>query len=193
MRIVKKERKPLGRPRKTEETPLTDRQIAFVKEFVSHDGMITKKQAALNAGYPEKSASVKASELTNPHLNPHVVAAIKRYRRELDEQYRVTYGRHVRDLQRIRDRALQDGAYSAAVQAEKARGQAQGDIYISKSEVRHGSIDSMSREEVEKALKDLADQYGASVIDITPVEKTEEKSGVGLLQGNKEKQKEVST
>jgi len=193
MRIVKKERKPLGRPRKTEETPLTDRQIAFVKEFVSHDGMITKKQAALNAGYPEKSASVKASELTNPHLNPHVVAAIKRYRRELDEQYRVTYGRHIRDLQRIRDRALQDGAYSAAVQAEKARGQAQGDIYISKSEVRHGSIDSMSREEVEKALKDLADQYGASVIDITPVEKTEEKSGVGLLQGNKEKQKEVST
>lgn len=193
MRIVKKERKPLGRPRKTEETPLTERQIAFVKEFVSHDGMITKKQAALNAGYPDKSASVKASELTNPNLNPHVVAAIKRYRKELDEQYRVTYGRHVRDLQRIRDRALQDGAYSAAVQAEKARGQAQGDIYISKSEVRHGSIDSMSREEVEKALKDLADQYGASIIDITPTEKTEEKSRVGLLQGNKEKQKEVST
>ena len=51
----------------------------------------------------------------------------------------------------------------------------------------------MSREEVEKALKDLADQYGASIIDITPTEKTEEKSRVGLLQGTKEKQKEVST
>ena len=51
MRIVKKEKKPMGRPRKNEDTPLTDKQIAFVKEFVAHDGMITKKQAAINAGY----------------------------------------------------------------------------------------------------------------------------------------------
>ena len=45
----------------------------------------------------------------------------------------MSYGRHVRDLQRIRDDALDNGAYSAAVQAEYRRGQAQGDIYINKS------------------------------------------------------------
>lgn len=171
----------MGRPRKNEDTPLTDKQIAFVKEFVAHDGMITKKQAAINAGYPEKSASVKASQLTDPRMHPNVCAAIKRYREELNEQYRVTYGRHVRDLQRIRDKALEDGAYSAAVQAEKARGQAQGDIYVSKTEIRHGSIDSMSREEVEKALEEIKRQYGASIINITPTEKTEKESGVELL------------
>jgi phage terminase small subunit len=181
MRIVKKEKKLMGRPRKNEDTPLTDKQIAFVKEFVAHDGMITKKQAAINAGYPEKSASVKASQLTDPRMHPNVCAAIKRYREELNEQYRVTYGRHVRDLQRIRDKALEDGAYSAAVQAEKARGQAQGDIYVSKTEIRHGSIDSMSREEVEKALEEIKRQYGASIINITPTEKTEKESGVELL------------
>ena len=74
MQVVKKSR---GRPRKSIETPLTPKQEKFVKEFVANDGMITKRQAAINAGYPEKSAHVKASELTNPNMHPNVVAAIK--------------------------------------------------------------------------------------------------------------------
>ena len=71
---------------------------------------------------------------------------MNKYKAEIDEKYGVSYGRHIRDLQRIRDQALEAGAYSAAVQAEKARGLAQGNIYVNKSEIRHGSIDSMSRE-----------------------------------------------
>ena len=39
---------------------------------------------------------------------------------------------------------------------------------MSKSEIRHGSIDSMSKEEVQKALEELKRTYGA--IDITPDE-----------------------
>ena len=39
---------------------------------------------------------------------------------ELDEKYGITFHRHIRDLQTIRDLALQNGAYSAAVMAEKA-------------------------------------------------------------------------
>ena len=65
MEIVKV--KPRGRPRLTADSPLPDRQRKFVKEFVAHDGMITKKQAAINAGYAEKSTQIKASELTKPH------------------------------------------------------------------------------------------------------------------------------
>jgi len=70
-------------------------------------------------------------------------------------------------LQVIRDRALENGAYSAAVQAEYRRGQAHGDIYISKSEVRHGSIDSMSKEDVLKALEEIKRAQG-NIIDVTP-------------------------
>ena len=62
-------------------------------------------------------------------------------------------------MQRIRDGAIEAGAWSAAVQAEYRRGQAEGNIYVNKSEVRHGSIDSMSKEEVERALKDIKEQY----------------------------------
>ena len=157
-----------GRPRASKAQPLTRKQELFVKELVSKDGQITMREAAINAGYPAGSAHTRAYELTNPHISPHVVAAIQAYRAELDEKFGVTYQRHLRDLQSIRDLALQNGAYSAAVQAEYRRGQAQGDIYVSKSEIRHGSIDSMSKDDVLKALEEIKNQYAPITIDVTP-------------------------
>jgi phage terminase small subunit len=160
-----------GRPPASVNQPLTRKQELFVKELVSKDGQITLRDAAINAGYSVSSAHTRAYELTNPHISPHVVAAIQSYRRELDEKYGITYQRHIRDLQVIRDMALQNGAYSAAVQAEYRRGQAQGDIYVSKSEIRHGSIDSMSKEDVLKALEEIKNSYAPITIDITAEEK----------------------
>lgn len=157
-----------GKPKSTKTSPLTRRQELFVKELVSKDGQITLREAAINAGYPAGSAHTRAYEMTNPHICPHVVAAIQAYRAELDEKFGVTYQRHLRDLQTIRDMALQNGAYSAAVQAEYRRGQAQGDIYVSKSEIRHGTIDSMSKDEVLKALEEVKQQYAPITIDVTP-------------------------
>jgi|TARA_R110001583_G_scaffold65005_3_gene187991 phage terminase small subunit len=169
---------PRGRKYATADRALTRKQELFVKELVSNDGMITYKEAAVRAGYPESSAHTRAYELTNPHRTPHVVAAIKRYRAEMDERFNITYSRHIRDLQKIRDVALENGAYSAAVQAEYRRGQAQGDIYVNKSEIRHGSIDSMSKDEVLKALKEMKEINGPDIIDITP---TEDEDGSGFL------------
>ena len=160
-----------GRPPASVNQPLTRKQELFVKELVSKDGQITLRDAAINAGYSVSSAHTRAYELTNPHISPHVVAAIQSYRRELDEKYGITYQRHIRDLQVIRDMALQNGAYSAAVQAEYRRGQAQGDIYVSKSEIRHGSIDSMNKEDVLKALEEIKNSYAPITIDITAEEK----------------------
>jgi phage terminase small subunit len=147
-----------GRPPLAEKR-LTRKQELFVKELVSKDGQITMREAAINAGYPPKSAHVRASEMCNPRLFPHVCRAIREYRQELDQKYGVEYQRHLRDLQRIRDAALDAGAYSAAVQAEYRRGQAQGDIYVNKTEIRHGSIEQMSKEEVLKALNELKQTY----------------------------------
>lgn len=160
--------KSLPRNVRVAERPLTRRQELFVKEIVSKDGQITYREAAINAGYPASSAHTRAYELMNPNICPHVVRAVKAYRDELDEKYGVSYKRHVRDLQLIRDLALQNGAYSAAVQAEYRRGQAQGDIYINKSEIRHGSIDSMSKEDVLKALEEIKQNHVPFTIDITP-------------------------
>jgi hypothetical protein len=161
-------KKRVGRPKATKAQPLTRKQELFVKELVSKDGQITMREAAINAGYPAGSAHTRAYELTNPNISPHVVSAIQAYRAELDEKFGVNYQRHLRDLQTIRDMALNNGAYSAAVQAEYRRGQAQGDIYVSKSEIRTGSIDSMSKDEVLKALKEIKQSYAPITIDVTP-------------------------
>ncbi len=162
---------------------MTRKQELFVKELVSQDGQITLRQAAINAGYSTGSAHQRAYELTNPNICPHVVKQIKIYRDELDHKYGIDYKRHIRDLQVIRDRALENGAYSAAVQAEYRRGQAHGDIYINKSEIRHGSIDSMSKEDVLKALNEIKDGYAQNTIDVTP--EREADSGDSLEQGER--------
>ena len=66
----------------------------------------------------------------------------------------------MKDLQEIRDKALAAGAFAAAVQAEYRRGQALGTIYVERKEIRHGTIDSMSKEEVQRKLDELRRQYG---------------------------------
>jgi phage terminase small subunit len=147
---------------------LTRRQEKFVKELVANDGLITMREAATRAGYPAASAHTRAYELTNNNICPHVVAEIKRYRDELDEQYGITYKRHLAAMGRIKNLALENHAYSAAVMAEKSRGLAAG-LYVSKSEIRTGSIDSMSREQVESELDRLRQTY-EPIIDITPTE-----------------------
>lgn len=139
---------------------LTGKEWKFVTELVTGDGRVTLKEAAIRAGYKPTSASVMAWKLTNPEINPHVVSAIQAYRAELNSKYNTSYERHMKDLQTIRDKALDAGAYAAAVQAEYRRGQALGSIYIDRKEIRHGTIDSMSKEEVQRKLDELRALYG---------------------------------
>jgi phage terminase small subunit len=150
---------------------LTPQEWKFVEEFCAEDGRLNMREVAIRAGYSEAWAKNRARELTDPELNPHIVAAIQERRKELGEKYGTTYERHMRDLQLIRDQALQAGAYGAAVQAEYRRGQALGTIYIDRKEIRHGTIDSMSKEEVMRKLEEIRRLYGQGggpVIDITP-------------------------
>jgi phage terminase small subunit len=151
---------------------MTAKHWKFVTEYVSGDGRVTLKEAAIRAGYKETSASVMAWQLTNPDLNPHIVAAIQEYRAELASKYNTSYERHMKDLQLIRDKALEAGAYAAAVQAEYRRGQALGTIYVERKEIRHGTIDSMSKEEVQRKLDELKKLYGGppptAIIDLNP-------------------------
>lgn len=142
--------------------PLKPREAKFVEVYAGADGTITLTQAALEAGYPKSMAGKMGSELTNPEKNPHVVAAIQRRQAELNAKYGTTFERHMKDLQFIRDKAIESGAWAAAVQAEYRRGQALGTIYIDRKEIRHGSIDSMSKEEVQKKLEALRRLYQGS-------------------------------
>jgi hypothetical protein len=138
---------------------LTDREMKFVEVWLTAAGRLSMREAAIEAGYPPGSASSAATKLTDPKKSPHVLAFMKQRHEEINAKYLTTYEQHMQDLKMIRDRALEAGQYGAAVQAEYRRGQALGTIYIDRKEIRHGTIDSMSKDEVQKRLEELKRLY----------------------------------
>lgn len=157
-------------PLEAQKRTVTAQHWKFIQTLVDGEGKVTLKDAAIAAGYSAASARETAYQLTNPKSHPHVVAAIQRYRQDLAEKYGTTFERHMRDMQIIRDKALEAGNFSAAVQAEYRRGQALGTIYVERKEIRHGTIDSMSLDEVKRKLEEIKSIYGdpAGIIDVTP-------------------------
>ena len=158
-KLVQRLSKPV-KPLSQQKKPLTPKEWAFVQELVSGAGAVSPTEAAKRAGYSDANARAMGYTLTNPDSHPNVVAAIQEYRTELALKYGTTYERHMKDMQTIRDAALSAGAYGAAVQAEYRRGQALGTIYIDRKEIRHGTIDSMSKEEVMRNLEEIKKLYG---------------------------------
>ena len=133
---------------------LTDKQQIFVKIFTENEGRLTPTECARQAGYSEASANVAASVLLNGKRYPKVVEAIIKRRAEIEKTHEGKLNKHVQELARLREKSLSEKSYSAAVNAERLRGQAAG-LYIDRKEIRTGSIDSMSREDVLKQLKEL--------------------------------------
>ena len=162
-----------------EEQKLTRREELYVKILVSEDGLVTQREAAIRAGVPACSAHSRSTEMMK---RPRVARAIAEYRAELDAMYSVTYKRSERDLKVMGRAALDAGAYSAAIQSEIARGKLAG-LYTNKSEIRTGSIDALSREEVEKELERIRRGFG-EIIDITPEkeETTSEEHRGGVVE-----------
>ena len=133
---------------------LTIKQRMFVKIFTENEGRLTPTECARQSGYSEDSANVTASVLLNGKRYPHVVTAIVKRRAEIEKTHEVKLQKHVQELARLREKSLVEKSFSAAVNAERLRGQAAG-LYIDRKEIRTGTIDSMSREEVLKQLKEL--------------------------------------
>ena len=143
----------MGVPKK-----LTEMQMKFAHEIVTNEGRMNGEECARNAGYAHDSARVRASELQNPKRFPLVVKYIGELREEYQKKYAVTFERHISELAKIRIDALKKGAWSAAVNAEVARGKAAG-LYIEQKIIRTGKLDDLSEEELEKRMKEIIDQY----------------------------------
>ena len=133
---------------------LTDKQRIFVQIYTENEGRLTPTECARQAGYAEDRANTTASELLNGKRFPKVVEAVLARRAEIQKTHEVKLDKHVQELARLREKSLAEKSYSAAVNAERLRGQAAG-LYIDRKEIRTGSIDSMSRDDVLKALKEL--------------------------------------
>ena len=137
---------------------LTEQQIKFSQLLVTNEGRKTPTECAIEAGYADGSARVRASELRNPKRFPLVVGYIGELREEYNKKYEVDYGRHIAELGKIRQSALDKGAWSAAVNAEVARGKAAG-LYIEQKIIRTGKLEDLSAEELETRMKEIIEEY----------------------------------
>ena len=143
----------MGLPKK-----LTEQQKTFAFELVTNEGRKTKYECAISAGYSKDRARITASELTNPKKYPLVVQYIGELREEFQKKYEVSYERHISELGKIRNQAINSKAWSAAVNAEVARGKAAG-LYIEQKIIRTGKLDDLSEDELDKRISEVLDQY----------------------------------
>ena len=137
---------------------LTEMQQKFAHELVSNEGRKYGYQCAIDAGYAKDRSRQTAWELQNPKMHPLVVKYIGELREEYQKKYAVTFERHISELGKIRQDALAKGAWSAAVNAEVARGKAAG-LYVEQKIIRTGKLDDLSADELEKRMAEIIDQY----------------------------------
>ena len=133
-------------------------QQKFAQLLVTNEGRKTPTECAIEAGYDKDTAYVRASELRNPKKYPLVVKYIGEIREEYQKKYDVDYGKHIAELGKIRQQALAKGAWSAAVNAEVARGKAAG-LYIEQKIIRTGKLEDLTSEELESRMKTIIDEY----------------------------------
>ena len=156
-------------------------QMKFAHLLVSNEGRMNGDECAREAGYSEDRARVTASELQSPKKYPLVVKYIGELREEYQKKYAVTFERHITELGKIRQEALKKGAWSAAVNAEVARGKAAG-LYIEQKIIRTGKLDDLSEDELENRMKEIINEY-------SPI--LEGKSSEKLKEKVKSKQKQI--
>ena len=152
----------MGVPKK-----LTEMQQKFAHLLVTNEGRKTACECAEQAGYEKDRARITASELQNPKKYPLVVKYLGEIREENNKKYEINYERHISELGKIRAKALEKGAWSAAVNAEVARGKAAG-LYIEQKIIRTGKLDDLSAEELETRMKDIIDQYSPILEGVEP-------------------------
>jgi hypothetical protein len=151
---------------------LTEKQIKFAELLVYNEGRMSPAECAKEAGYVTRARQA-ASELRNPKYAPLVVRYIGELRAEVQEKYGVNFERHVSELAKIRDQALKKGAWSAAVNAEVARGKA-GGLYVDQKLIMTGNIDQLSEQEIEERMKQILSDH-KDIIEGTSTEALQEK------------------
>ena len=143
---------------------LTDMQIRFAELVVFNEGRKTPTECAIEAGYEKEFAHVRASELRNPRKYPLVVKYIGELREEIQKKYEVTFERHITELAKLRDSSRDKGAWSAAINAEVARGKAAG-LYVEQKIIRTGKLEDMTEKELELKMKQIIEDHKGLIIE----------------------------
>tara|TARA_R100001369_G_scaffold4112_2_gene12276 strand:- start:3741 stop:4223 length:483 start_codon:yes stop_codon:yes gene_type:complete len=124
---------------------------------------MTQTSAARDVGYA--NPTVDATRILQ---RPIIQERLEEMRLELESKFGVTIAKSVRDLQNIRDMALNNGKYGDAIRAEELRLKATG-LLVNRTHVKHENVDAMTREQILDKLGDFMEIAQERMKDITPV------------------------
>ena len=157
---------------------ITKKQRAFIEMYVYED--LNQSQCAFRAGY--KHPEIIANRLLHNPDYKHVQDKVKALQAKQRQRYEITFEKVASDLKTIRDAALADGSFGAAVTAELGRAKLAG-LMVDRKEVKYGKIDQMDRKEVEARLRNLMEQnkIGNVEKDVTPEPEVIAHDGVDVV------------
>ena len=122
-------------------TELTEMQRRFCEYLLFNEGRTTGTEAAIKAGYAEKSAAVEASRLKD---NPKIRRYLQARSNEINRSYTVTRNNFVRRQQVLSQALVDQGKIEKALGFENLIGKAKG-LY-SETHI-HGNLNDMTKEE----------------------------------------------
>ena len=143
---------------------LTPMQMKFAELLVYNEGRLTATECARQAGYEEDRARITAAELRSPNVYPLVAKYIGELREEVQKKYEVTFENHIAELSKLREESRSKGAWSAAINAEVARGKATG-LYIDQKIIKYGSLDSLTPAELEAKMKQILEDNKGLIVE----------------------------
>ena len=143
---------------------LTENQIKFANLLVYEVGRKSPAECAFEAGYKSRPRQ-SASELRNPKIYPLVAALINELREEAKEKYGVNYQSHLQEMARLREEVRKAKQMSAAINAEKNRGQV-GGLYVDRQVNINANLDldKLSPKELQDRLDSM---YEEDIKDVT--------------------------
>ena len=147
------------------EKKITKKQRAFIDMYVFEE--LGQGECAHRAGY--KNPDIIAHRLLNDPQYEHVQNKIDELQARQRQRYEITFEKVAEDLKKIRDAAMNEGVFGAAVAAELGRAKL-GGLMVDRKEVKYGKIDQMDREQVEARLANLMKQNKLAKVvkDVTP-------------------------
>jgi len=163
---------------------LNRRQHLFIWHSVNNPRM-SFVDAATKSGY--KDPRQAANKLM---MNSLVRSEYNYLMNEVKKKYELNYDRAVQDLYDIRDKALEHGSFNAAITAQNSLLK-MGGLIVDRKEVKYGLVDQMSREEVEKRLKQLLGQTVNGEITDESVDSVGVVPVLGKIDDNKQKDTKI--
>ena len=120
---------------------LTEMQRRFCEYLIMNEGRTTRKEAAIKAGYADKSAAQEAAGLIQ---NPKIQRYLQTRSNEVNRSFTVTKNNYVRRQQVLSQTLVDQGKIEKALGFENLIGKATGqfmDIHI------HGNLNDITKAE----------------------------------------------